>query len=196
MTITMDRPQTSGNDRIRNADYLLGLPASSEDAEAIERDRARRAVERVAGQDAAELLDMLGLVPEPNPEPTIRPTGKRCSTCGETKPRTEYYKRASASDGLYSQCKTCHNASRARSARKHPRDQRAAGGSDRNITWKISAPGGRGVDCTRKGVNERRDTYGALIRKGLTPREAAEEMRIGMRTARRYHAELRDRGQL
>ena len=194
-TMTLTRPR--GNHKIHNADYLLGMPATTEDAEALERDRARRIVQRIAGQDAAELLDMLGLaLPTAADESPPPPPGKVCSTCQTRKPATDFYPRASARDGLYSQCKPCHNASKARSARKHPRDQRVAGGSDRNITWKISTPGGRGVDCTRDGVNERRDTYGALIRKGHTPRQAAEEMRIAMRTARRYHAELRDRGQL
>lgn len=32
---------------------------------------------------------------------------KRCSTCGETKPTSEFGKRASARDGLRSQCNSC-----------------------------------------------------------------------------------------
>jgi 5-methylcytosine-specific restriction endonuclease McrA len=36
-------------------------------------------------------------------------TLKRCSKCGELKPRGEYYRHLFSSDGLKSQCKDCHN---------------------------------------------------------------------------------------
>lgn len=49
--------------------------------------------------------------------PAIRQNGayipeavfKRCSTCGDEKPVTEFYRAAASSDGLKSQCKKCHH---------------------------------------------------------------------------------------
>lgn len=34
---------------------------------------------------------------------------KRCPKCGETKPKSEFYKNAHMKDGLSVQCKKCHN---------------------------------------------------------------------------------------
>ncbi len=36
-------------------------------------------------------------------------THKRCSSCGEIKPRSKYYVFHVMPDGLMSQCKACHN---------------------------------------------------------------------------------------
>lgn len=35
---------------------------------------------------------------------------KECTTCGETKPHSEFYRDAKRPDGLYSRCKSCHRA--------------------------------------------------------------------------------------
>jgi hypothetical protein len=148
---------------------------------------------------AAELLDMLGLAAPPPSgpvEPVPTADEKRCSKCQEIKLRAEFWRRPGAGDGLRSQCKDCSKATKKKSASQRPADPKRQRGNDRNITWRTATPGGRGMDCTREGVDERRDTYGRHIRAGRTPRQAAEEMRIGMRTARRYGTELRDRGQL
>ena len=42
---------------------------------------------------------------------------KKCSLCGEVKPLTEFYKRASMKDGHRSECKVCNNEKR--TARKN-----------------------------------------------------------------------------
>lgn len=34
---------------------------------------------------------------------------KRCSKCGQTKPKSEFYRHLFSGDGLKSQCKNCHN---------------------------------------------------------------------------------------
>ena len=34
---------------------------------------------------------------------------KRCSKCGQIKPISEFYKKKSSKDGLYSICKECRN---------------------------------------------------------------------------------------
>lgn len=42
---------------------------------------------------------------------TIQLATKTCTTCGETKNVSEFYRNKQATDGLTSQCKPCHNAS-------------------------------------------------------------------------------------
>jgi len=206
MTITMDRPQTSGNDRIRNSDYLLGTPAAARDAEALEADRARRIVQRLGGQHAPELLDMLGLMPESNTEPTARTTGKRCSTCKETKPRTEYYKRARASDGLYSQCKTCHNGydkkKRIRARKKQPNGRiiecESCGRTEPHEAhgwcraccqrWNRAGRPDDGPPPSRYG---RYEEYFELTRvRRYSQARAAAEMGVHLRTAQRYELRI------
>lgn len=199
MTITMDRPQTSDH-KIHNSDYLLGTPSTTEDAEALERDRARRIVQRVAGQNAAEILDMLGIaIPEaPDAPPPPTPT-KRCSRCKGFKPRSEFTKCSKAGDGLYSQCKPCHRATNNKSRRTMyaERGGRNMPGGDQNITWKTASPGGYGMPCTAAAVEARIAGWKELrVDKGLDPRPAAERMQISMRSARRYDRILKDRGLL
>lgn len=111
MTATTRRCGT-GDDRWRNADqHLLNFPQTGQQEQEQERELATRAVNRFAGQHAGEDLAILGLVESPTP-PTAEPTPdeKRCTRCGDIKPRTGFYRRASSRDGLYSQCKPCHNA--------------------------------------------------------------------------------------
>lgn len=45
--------------------HVLSMARADEDREARDRVLAARAVRRMAGQDAAELLDALGLAPQP-----------------------------------------------------------------------------------------------------------------------------------
>jgi hypothetical protein len=78
------------------------------------RPRHRELVEQYATSpnDAAELLDMLGLS-EASPQPVVekpadtRPP-KRCNQCQRLWPATEYYRDAGARDGLLSVCKRCN----------------------------------------------------------------------------------------
>ena len=51
--------------------------------------------------------------------------GRRCSSCGVTKPRTDFGSRRSAADGLYRQCKTCINESNRARRAKNPERSRA-----------------------------------------------------------------------
>lgn len=116
-TTTMPRPRPSGDDRWRTAeDHLLRLATTTDDEQTHEQELARRVVHRLAGGDVTDLLDALGLTPPAIDEPAAAPTGKRCSTCQEMKDRADFYPRLSARDGLCSQCKYCHNASKRRSA--------------------------------------------------------------------------------
>lgn len=46
-------------------------------------------------------------------------TRKRCTSCGELKPRTEYHKDSAKWDGRHSQCRECHSKHRAE-RRKDP----------------------------------------------------------------------------
>lgn len=39
----------------------------------------------------------------------VDPNMKRCRTCGEMKPRSDFYTRRDAVDGLAGQCKSCEN---------------------------------------------------------------------------------------
>jgi 5-methylcytosine-specific restriction endonuclease McrA len=54
-------------------------------------------------------------MPPVYPEPS-----KQCSTCGETKPLTEYFKKNGAKDGLRGYCKTCSAAYRRKWMRENP----------------------------------------------------------------------------
>jgi hypothetical protein len=197
---TMTLPRARGDHKIHNADYLLGMPAAAPEAEALEQDRARRVVQRLAGQDTAELLDMLGLaIPEPpGTQPPPSPT-KRCSRCTEVKPRSEFTKAAKSGDGLYSQCRTCHRAVNNKSRRKlyAERGSRSMPGGDQNITWKTASPGGSGMPCTPAAVEARIATWKELrVDKRMDPRPAAERMQVSMRSARRWDRILKDRGLL
>lgn len=42
--------------------------------------------------------------------PKVEVTEKRCPTCGETKPASEFYKNRGTRDGLQGYCKPCHGA--------------------------------------------------------------------------------------
>lgn len=44
---------------------------------------------------------------------------KHCNICNKTKPVSEFYKKSSSPDGLYSCCKACHRATRRRSYYKN-----------------------------------------------------------------------------
>lgn len=46
---------------------------------------------------------------ETPPTPEAKP-GKRCTKCGETKPRDQFYAASGAADGLSSHCSACNNA--------------------------------------------------------------------------------------
>lgn len=48
---------------------------------------------------------------------------KVCTECGETKPRSEFHKRAASSDGLQFVCKPCNNLRAARSRCLGPEDR-------------------------------------------------------------------------
>lgn len=155
-----------------------------------------------------QLLDMLGLLP-PAEEPEPR-TDKQCSTCKEWKPRTEFYRRPKATDGLYSQCKPCHNAH----------------GKRRTKTAKTASPG-RIIECEScgetaeheahgwchacyyrwnragrpasgpppAGHKARRLEYWNLTRgQKYTPEAAAKEMGISTRTASRYEIHFKVHG--
>lgn len=44
---------------------------------------------------------------------------KKCTTCKVEKPKSEFYKDANKSDGLYSRCKLCHTATVKQYHQKH-----------------------------------------------------------------------------
>lgn len=198
-TTTIERPHISSNDQVLAADYLLGMPATTPEEEAQERDLATRVVRRHGGQDVAELLDMLGLATAPPPHSPVEPTEptptKRCSRCGERKPRTEFTRSAKTADGLYCQCKECRNATRR--ALYARRGYRGMTRHDGDIKWRHAAPGGYGVSSSREAVERRISMWADLrIEQKLKPRPAAERMEISMRSARRYDRILKDRGLL
>lgn len=183
-TTTMRR--APGGERWRTADqHLLNMPRAARDAQAEEQELAARAVHRIAGQDAAELLDILGLTPpaetpHTHTKTTFDTRTKRCTRCQQDKPLTDFYKQPETRDGLRSHCKTCHNK-----FRNAVRTRRNA-----------LTPGGRGISCARDAIDNRLNAYKQLILGGATIRGAAKELGVGERTAHRYHAQLRQRGEL
>jgi hypothetical protein len=57
--------------------------------------------------------------------PVEQPNEKTCRICGETKPRDDFYRRAGASDGLFSKCKACAAAYTREWRRRNPEKVRA-----------------------------------------------------------------------
>jgi hypothetical protein len=108
-----ERKPAIGTGMEGNYQHTLVMARADEEYEAHERVLASRAVQRWAGKAAAEVLAILGLTDQPADE---QPPGKPCSTCQKRQPTTEFYPRPSAGDGLCSQCKTCHAATKRRSA--------------------------------------------------------------------------------
>lgn len=55
-------------------------------------------------------------------------------------------------------------------------------------------PGGRGISTSATATSQRRDTYRTHREQGLSPIAAAKAMDIGVRTARRFEAQLKALG--
>lgn len=97
-------------------DAILAMPAAERAAAILELVRARRCVLRVAGEHAGEILSMLGLVEDAEPEtpvparpiPMGAPTEKRCGRCKQTKPAAAFYPDPRYKNGLSSRCRDCH----------------------------------------------------------------------------------------
>lgn len=51
---------------------------------------------------------------------------KQCKTCGETKPKSEFYKNKSRKDGLQSQCKSCKKLIARKWAKANPQKVKAS----------------------------------------------------------------------
>ncbi len=86
---------------------------------------------------------------------------KRCSRCGETKPRGEFGPRADGRDGLNPRCRACAAAeSRADKAR------RTAGGLCRDCGTNPTPGRARCADCARRAAERRRQRQ-----YNLTPAE-------------------------
>ena len=106
--------------------HVLVMARADARREAADRVLAAGAVQRVGGAHADELLAILGLDDEPEPEhaPTMHPPRqeKRCRDCEVVKPATEFVRRTRHSDGLETYCKPCarirKNAWRRRTARE------------------------------------------------------------------------------
>lgn len=85
-------------------DHLLVMAAQEKAAKDTERDQAARAVRRIAGDAAPELLDLLGLtvgqVDETEPH-------KRCPGCKTRKPHSAFGRNPARSDGCNTYCKAC-----------------------------------------------------------------------------------------
>lgn len=179
-------------------DHILKIPTTTPAEQARDRDRARRAVQRLIGDNAADILDALGLTATESAAPAmpLEPTAtKRCSRCKEVKSHARYTRCANTSDGLYPQCKDCRNASRRDLYSR--RGYRGMTRHDGDIGWRTAAPGGYGVSCSQGAVEQRINTWADLrVEQDLEPRKAAERMQISMRTARRYDRILKDRGLL
>lgn len=202
-TTTLPRP--TGDLRWRTADQThLAMPKRAEEDEATERERAIRAVHRIAGNDADDLLDQLGLLP---PKEVLEPTGKCCSTCQKEKSFAEFYKRLGARDGLSSQCKACVTAARKRrvkpSRAKKTEPTNLVECSHCRMVAEHEAHGwchacyllwtraGRPDGGPPPRRNGRYEEYRALTRdQHCTRREAAERMGISYRTAERYETRI------
>lgn len=61
---------------------------------------------------------------------------KRCSSCKEMKPRSEYHKLSRAKDGLASQCKTCCAIAVAKSREKYGRKRDKAKAKEAGRRWR------------------------------------------------------------
>jgi len=202
---TMTRPRPTGDLRWRTADQThLAMPGRGKTDEETERELATRAILRLG---ASDLLDVLGLLP---PEETPEVTDKQCTTCKERKPRTEFYRRPSARDGLYSQCKLCHgNANRQRNkpkpstAKPKPKPKRQLRITECGACGETRGHYARGwcrpcwIRWNRAGQPEagpppvkhegRREEYWELTRvQHLSREEAARRLGMSDRNARRY----------
>lgn len=114
---TARRGKPAGN---HFSDHLLAMAAQDHAAAQLERQRAARCVRRLAPDDAAGVLEILGLdaaPPEPTAQPTpptppkappaVRTTPKRCPDCRQTKDPDEFHRNARKHDGLSVYCKPC-----------------------------------------------------------------------------------------
>ncbi|GGV34018.1 hypothetical protein GCM10010182_67320 [Actinomadura cremea] len=100
-------------------DHLLAMAAHDHAANQLERQRAARCVRRLAPDDAAGVLEILGLddVPAPAPAPASD-VRKQCPRCGQDRPGREYYRDETRPDGLYPYCKPCKRAMAANAHRR------------------------------------------------------------------------------
>lgn len=99
-------------------DHLLVMAAQDRADAAAERVAAARAVHRIAGDGAPEILDMLGLTAADGPAP-VEPAErrKRCAACETSKPIDEFGRNPARSDGCTTYCKPC-TAERRRAERR------------------------------------------------------------------------------
>ena len=94
-------------------DHLLVMAAQDKaDAEA-ERAAAARTVNRLAGDDAPEVLDILGLTADQVEDTEPR---KQCPGCKTRKPHAAFGRNSARSDGCNTYCRACQKERR-RSAR-------------------------------------------------------------------------------
>ena len=79
-------------------------------------------------------------------EKVVQKTMKRCSRCGQSKPKSEFYKDRASRDGLGTYCKDCSNA---RSKEYHARNKTAirkrakAYQNEHRLSQKLQLLGGR-----------------------------------------------------
>lgn len=77
---------------------------------------------------------------------------KRCKTCGETKPHSEYNARPAAKDGLWGECKACVSIRRKRNRRQAKgRPKPTVQPTDPDRPYVCPPPLGCGGELVRKG---------------------------------------------
>lgn len=218
---------TSGDEYWRTADqHLLGLPSTTPDEEAAERNRARRLI--LHGPDR-EGCTHACVNPGHDSDPDACAHIYACINPGHRRDLAAVEELLDAlglagtgmpgPDGD-KRCARCgeekpRSAFPKRSRHRDGRDytctdcrnarRRAAyttrggyrGSYDGRHDWEVSRTGGHGIPCSRAAVSDRISTWEILrVTEGRTPREAARAMRISMRSARRYDRVLRERGVL
>lgn len=114
-----------------NYQHVLAMARADERREAQDRVLAARTVQRIGGDEAAELLAMLGLSATPEPRRRVKPvidhkpvTEKFCPRCGETKVAAEYVSRPRHADGLDTNCRVCNRKRKNEWARRRRAGQR------------------------------------------------------------------------
>lgn len=93
-------------------DHLLVMAAQDRAAQEADRVAAARTVRRLAGDDAPELLDILGLTTprtdadQPDQTEEAGPR-KRCPGCRTHKPHSDYGRNPAKADGCNTYCRAC-----------------------------------------------------------------------------------------
>ena len=113
----VDKPSIGGG-MVSNYQHVLTMARADEKREALDRVLAGRAVQRLGGGEAGELLAMLGLEAPSEPAPTgPEPAGwKECRDCGKERHLSQFPPRATRKDGRDSYCRACHRKRKAERA--------------------------------------------------------------------------------